>query len=167
MSQNNVAKVRVLGSWCLYDWANSAFPTVIITFVFSSYFVEIVAENSVDGMAIWSSMISISAIMVAIIAPIIGIIIDKTDKKKGWLYLFTITCSIASASLWFIEGHTDYVLICLALVGFANFSFEMSMVLYNSMLANIAPKDELGWWSGLGWSLGYFGGLIRIFQRIN
>ncbi len=162
MIKNKPSKLKALGSWCLYDWANSAFPTVIITFIFSSYFSKVVANNPIDGMAVWSAMISASAIAVAIFAPIIGIIIDKNGQKKSWIFLFTIICSIASASLWFVEGHSNFVIICIVLVGVANFSFEMSMVIYNSMLAKIAPKAELGWWSGMGWSLGYFGGLASL-----
>ena len=67
---------KALISWCLYDWANSAFPTVIITFVFATYFTETVAPDKVIGTAYWGYTMSLSALAVAITAPVFGVIAD-------------------------------------------------------------------------------------------
>ena len=59
------ASRRALAAWCLYDWANSAFPTVVVTFVFAAYFTEGVAADRDSGTAMWANGQSLSAIMIA------------------------------------------------------------------------------------------------------
>jgi len=83
---------RALVSWCLYDWANSAFPTVIITFVFATYFTNSVAIDKVTGTAYWGYTMSLSALAVAIVAPLFGVIADNSGKLKPWLGFFTAIC---------------------------------------------------------------------------
>ncbi len=150
---------RALVSWYLYDWANSAFPTVIITFVFATYFTESVASGKVIGTAYWGYAMSLSALAVAVAAPVFGVIADYSGRIKHWLGFFTTFCIFSSCLLWFIEPNPQFVLLALVTVGFANFFFEMSMVFYNSMITGLAEKGFLGRISGWGWGLGYFGGL--------
>ena len=151
---------RALVSWCFYDWANSAFPTVIVTFVFATYFTESVAVNKVVGTAYWGYTISLSALAVAVAAPVFGAIADYSGRLKPWLGFFTISCIFASCLLWFVKPDPTFVLLALVTVGLANFFFEMSMVFYNSMLSGLTDKGHLGRVSGWGWGLGYFGGLF-------
>ncbi len=142
---------RALVSWCLYDWANSAFPTVIVTFVFATYFTESVATDKVTGTAYWGYTMSLSALAVAIAAPIFGVIADFSGRLKPWLGFFTIFCILASCILWFVKPDPSFVLLALVAVGLANFCFEMSMVFYNAMLPALAVKGYLGRVSGWGW----------------
>jgi UMF1 family MFS transporter len=147
-------------AWCLYDWANSAFPTVVITFVFAAYFTGNVAVDVVSGTALWGWAMSLSALAVGVLAPILGAIADKGGRRKPWIFAFTVLLIIASASLWLIKPDASFILLALILAGLCNFAFEMGMVFYNAMLPDIAPKEKIGRWSGWGWGLGYFGGLI-------
>ncbi len=151
---------RGLFSWCLYDWANSAFPTVVITFVFATYFTSSVAVDKVSGTAHWGYAMSLSALAVAIAAPIFGAMADKGGGRKPWLGFFTALCIALSAALWLIEPDPSFALMALVLVGMANFAFETGMVFYNAMLPGLAPHSHVGRVSGWGWGLGYFGGLI-------
>ena len=151
---------RGLFSWCLYDWANSAFPTVVITFVFATYFTSSVAADKVSGTAHWGYAMSLSALAVAIVAPIFGAMADKGGGRKPWLGFFTALCIALSAALWLIEPDPSFALMALILVGMANFAFETGMVFYNAMLPGLAPQSHVGRVSGWGWGLGYFGGLI-------
>lgn len=151
---------RGLFSWCLYDWANSAFPTVIITFVFATYFAGSVAADKVTGTAYWGYAMSLSALAVAIAAPVFGAMADKGGGRKRWLGFFTVLCIIASSLLWLVEPDPSFVLLALVLAGFANFAFETGMVFYNAMLPGLAPQSHVGRISGWGWGLGYFGGLL-------
>ncbi len=148
-----------LAAWCLYDWANSAFPTVITTFVFAAYFTKGVAEDVVSGTAQWGWTMSIAALLVAVIGPVLGAIADHTGRRKPWLFGFTLIAAAASALLWTIMPEATSILRALVLVGIATFAFELGMIFYNAMLPDIAPADKLGRWSGWGWGLGYFGGL--------
>ncbi|MFP6710289.1 MAG: MFS transporter [Rhodospirillales bacterium] len=154
------ASKKGLVAWCLYDWANSAFPTVVITFVFAAYFTKGVAVDVVTGTAQWGWAMSISALAVGLLAPILGSIADKGGRRKPWLLTFTVLTIIASAFLWLVKPDASFVMLALVLAGLGNFAFEMGMVFYNSMLPDIAPKEKIGRWSGWGWGLGYFGGLV-------
>lgn len=151
---------RALVSWCLYDWANSAFPSVIITFVFATYFTGSVALDKVTGTAYWGYSMSLSALAVAITAPVFGVIADYSGRLKPWLGFFTALCILASCILWFIEPDPSFVLLALVTVGLANFAFETGMVFYNAMLTELAGKTHFGRVSGWGWGFGYFGGLF-------
>jgi len=150
---------RGLAAWCFYDWANSAFPTVIMTFVFAAYFTKGVAVDEVTGTSQWGWAVSASAFAIAVVAPILGAVADRSGRRKPWLLFFTLACAVASAGLWTIEPDTAFVIRALVLVALANFAFELGMVFYNAMLPDLARPERIGRWSGWGWGLGYFGGL--------
>ena len=150
---------RSLFSWCLFDWANSAFTTVIITFVFATYFSKSVAVDTATGAAQWSFTNSASALIIAVLAPVLGAIADKGGRRKPWILSFTVLSVVLTACLWFVEPDESFVLFALILVALANVGFEMGIVFYNAMLPDIAPKSKIGRISGWAWGLGYFGGL--------
>ena len=155
-------KTPALGlfSWCLYDWANSAFPTVITTFVFSAYFTEAIATDKITGTSQWGYAISLSGLSVALLSPLFGAVADHGGRRKPWLFLFTLLCIGASALLWLARPDAAYVIIALTLAALANFAFEMAMVFYNAMLPDLVPRQRIGRLSGWGWGLGYAGGLV-------
>ncbi|CAN0117896.1 unnamed protein product, partial [Chrysoparadoxa australica] len=153
------ASTRALVSWALYDWANSAFPTTVISFVFAAYFAKAVAPTEELGQVWWSWGVGVSALVVAITAPIFGAIADREGRRKPWIFLFSLLCVVATASLWFIRPEASLALTALVLVGIAKIGFELSSVFYNAMLPSLAPKEKLGRWSGWAWGVGYAGGL--------
>ncbi len=151
---------RARVAWCLYDWANSSFPAVILTFVFAPYFVGGVAVTPVQGTGLWAAAIIASALAIAVAAPVLGAIADRNGRRKPWLGAFTILCIGATASLWWVRPAPDWILFALVLVGVANLAFELAIIFYNAMLPEICPEDLLGRLSGWGWGLGYGGGLV-------
>jgi MFS transporter, UMF1 family len=151
---------RALLAWCTYDWANSAFPTVIVTFVFAAYFAKGVAADEVTGTSQWSFAISLSMLATAALGPLLGAIADHGGRRKPWVLAFTTLMASATALLWFAEPKADavwWILLCFAL---ANFAFETATIFYNAMLPAIAPPSMIGRLSGWGWGLGYTGGLV-------
>ena len=150
---------RAVLSWCLYDWANSAYPTVIGTFVFAAYFTKAVAADEVSGTATWAFAMSLSAIAAAIASPILGAIADRGGRRKPWLLVFTLLCSGASMMLWYAEPDPAFVTWAVVFVIIAGFAFETGQVFYNAMLPDLAPPNRIGRLSGWGWGLGYAGGL--------
>ncbi len=150
------------GAWCLYDWASSAFSTVIITFVFSVYFARGIIGDETTGSAIWAYLIAISGFFVAILGPVLGAVADHYGARKRWLVFFSVLCILATASLWFgLPDPSLYNIIFVALlVIVANIGFELSLVFSNAMLPYIAPQNMLGRLSGWAWGLGYMGGLV-------
>lgn len=146
--------------WCLYDWANSAFATVVVTFVFSTYFVRSVADQVNIGTAYWGWMMGASGIVVAIFSPIFGSIADYTGRRKPWLGFFTLLNILSTAALFFVLPEKSWIMPALALLFIANITYEYGQVFYNALMTFIAPKEKIGRISGWGWSFGYFGGLI-------
>ncbi len=154
---------RGLIGWALYDWANSPFSTLIITFVFATYFSRaIVGGDGSEGQTLWAYTIGISGILIAILSPILGAIADAGGRRKPWLFAFTSLCVIASAALWYAEPERGFLLWAMVWVIVANLAFEFGIVFNNAMLPDLVPGPRIGRWSGWAWSIGYFGGLVAL-----
>ncbi len=151
-----------LCAWALYDWGNSAFATVIQTFVFATYFVSSVAPNEATGAAAWGTITGISAFVVAVLSPIFGAISDQGGARKLWLAIFTLLCIIPTALLWYVKPSPDYMWMALWCVGIGAIGAEGSFIFYNAMLPELAPPAQLGRWSGWGWGMGYAGGMAAL-----
>ena len=148
---------RAIFAWCLYDWANSPYVTLIITFVFATYFTQGVAPNADKGAAWWGWMMGVSAIIIAILSPVLGAIADRGGRRKPWLYGLSLIIAGGSAALWWASpGAVALSLICVAI---SIIAFEISMSFYNAMLPGLVKSSHVGRVSGWGWGLGYIGGL--------
>lgn len=157
---------KLIFSWCLYDWANSAYSTVIGTFVFSVYFANEIYGDPTGGSVVWGYTIGGAGLVVALFAPFAGAIADHGGYHKRWVGLATAMTVFASALLFFAEPDERFVIFSLILVVIATVGFEFGTIFYNSTLHLVAPKDQLGRVSGWGWSLGYFGGLTCLFVAL-
>jgi UMF1 family MFS transporter len=154
------ASRRALAAWCLYDWGNSAFPTVIVTFVFAAYFTKAVAADVTAGTAMWGWGLAASGLAIAVLSPVLGAIADRSGRRKPWIGAFSALCILCTALLWFVRPEPGWALWGLVLFAVANTAFEIGMVFYNAMLPSLAPPDRIGRLSGWGWATGYFGGLV-------
>lgn len=149
-----------VAAWALYDLANSAFPTVIVTFVFAAYFAKAVAPSETEGTVLWGNAMAISGVTVALLAPIFGAIADRGGPRKPWLLFFTLACLASACGLWFVAPEERFVLLALLLAGSANAAFEFGQAFYNAMLPDLAKPERIGRLSGWAWGLGYVGGLL-------
>ncbi|MEX2642207.1 MAG: MFS transporter [Acetobacterales bacterium] len=149
-----------MGSWCLYDWANSAFPTIISTFVFATYFTTAVAEDTNAGTAQWGYALSIAAIVIAVVSPPLGAAADRMGRRKPWLALTTLMCIGGTAAMWFVQPDPTFVLPALLALIVATVGFEVATVFYNAMLPELISPQRMGRLSGWAWGLGYAGGLV-------
>ena len=147
-------------SWSLYDFANQPYTTLIITFIYSAFFVSYIAPNEQEGTFLWTNSIAITAICVALISPILGAFADNSGYRKFFLIFFTIVCSIFTALLYFPEK--DEVYFALLLVVISNISFEMGTVFCNSYLKDLSTNKNVGKVSGFAWGLGFVGGLLAL-----
>ena len=153
-------KRKEIWSWCFYDFGNSAFTTLVITFIYSTYFTKAIAENEIDGTYLWSQAIAITAVIVSLLSPILGAIADKGGYRKIFLTLTTYMSIGATALLFFpIKGQ---ILFALILVVIANVNFELGGVFYNAYLPEIVSRKKIGRISGIGWGAGYLGGLLAM-----
>ena len=147
-------------NFALYDFANSAFTTIIITFIFSTYFAKQIAPNPVLGQSYWGWTIGFTGLLVALIGPLIGSFADKKNCTEFFIKLFTIICIILTSFLWFAKPSEKYLLYTLLVVASANFFYELSLIFYNSILKRISNSNNLGKSSGFSFALGYIGGIL-------
>ncbi len=151
---------RSVLSWILYDFANSPFTTLVITFVYGTYFTQAIAADSTTGTVLWSRAITITAVVVAVCSPFLGAIADRGGLRRTFVLTGTLICAIATAALyWVLPGE---VLAALVLVIVANIAFEFASVFYNAFLPDVSTPRNIGAISGWGWGVGYFGGLLAL-----
>jgi len=153
---------RGLVAWAFYDWGNSPFTTLIITFVFPVYFAQAVVGDETLGQTLWGYVIGASGLFIAIAGPILGAIADAGGRRKPWLLAFSSLCITACALLWFAEPDRTFVALSLVLVAVANIGFEFGVSFNNAMLPDLVPEERIGRWSGWAWALGYGGGLVAL-----
>ena len=151
---------RTIFSWSIYDFANQPFTTIILTFIYSTFFVDFIAFDGESGAVMWGRTVSIASIIIAVLSPIMGAIADNGGYRKIFLIFWTWICIVFSYLLYLpLKGDIFYSLLFFCI---ANIGFEMGGVFLNAYLPSIAPKNRIGRISGYGWSFGYIGGLIAL-----
>lgn len=151
---------NILG-WMIYDFANSSFTTIIVTVIYSAYFMKVVVPgNEALGTALWGRAISISMTLVAITAPIFGAVADFSRAKKRFLFLNCYLTVIFTALLYFVKSGDVFTGMLFFII--ANFGFNSANVFYDAFLPEISSHEDMGKVSGMGWALGYIGGLISL-----
>ena len=159
MARPPASQSAQIRSWALFDFANSAFTTLIITFIYATFFVKGVAANETSGTVLWTwGVIGPSAVLIAVLSPLLGALADRTGTRKRALFISTAICVAATALLFFPQRGD--VVMAMILVVVANVAFEVGQVFYNAFLPEIAPPDRIGRVSGWAWALGYAGGLL-------
>ena len=151
---------RTIFSWSMYDFANQPFTTLVVTFIYGTFFTKVIAENEIVGTMLWSRGITITAIIVALLSPIMGAIADRGGYRKLYLIFWTWVSIIGALILWFpVEGQVVFALTAFII---GNVGFEMGGVFCNAFLPEITTKKNIGRVSGYGWSFGYVGGLVAL-----
>ena len=158
--------MKKIFNFALYDFANSAFTTIIITFIFATYFAKQIAPNPVLGQSYWGWTIGVTGFLVAIIGPIVGSFADRKNRIVFFLRCFSLLCILFTSFLWFSKPSQSYLLYTLVIVGIANLFYELSLIFYNSLLKDISTDKNLGKSSGFGFALGYVGGIVILLISI-
>jgi len=152
-----VGKKEIFG-WAMYDFANSSFVTVIITAIYSGFFTEyIVPKDSAFKNSYWSMAIVIATVLALLLSPLVGAVCDVTGAKKKALGLSTLVCVLSSLGLMFVEPGDVGLGVLFVGVGFAGFMLGESFCA--SFLSDLATPKNMGMVSGIGWGIGYFGGI--------
>lgn len=160
MPSTRTDKKQIFG-WVMYDFANSAYTTLIVTFIYSTYFVSAIAPDKIWGTALWSRGVTLTAILAAFLSPFLGALADHGNARKTFLFISTIIGAGGCAMLWFVTpGQVWQALFWFVL---SNLAFEMGMVFYNAFLPDISNEKTIGRISGIGWGVGYIGGLLAMF----
>ena len=148
-------------SWALGDGSRSPFNVLVNIFVFSAYFSTVVITNPVKGQETWSFVTSISSLIIALTAPILGAIGDAGGRRKPWLvFCLVVGAPCMMATWWAAPAMTTGMMQVIVPLIVAQIIFEYWSVFVNALLPNIAPSGKLGWLSGLGFSLGNAMGIL-------
>jgi UMF1 family MFS transporter len=152
---------KVVWSWALYDWANSAFTTLVVTFIYATYFTRSFGTDPEVTASWWGRAVSVSAILVAVLSPVLGAAADRAGARKRFLAVTTFLCIAGTTVLALVAPSTpNAVMMALTAFVVANVAFELGNVFYNAFLPTVASPERLGRVSGYGWALGYIGGLV-------
>ena len=158
-AQNQAGRKAIWG-WALYDFGNSAFTTLIVTFIYSFFFAQEIAPDGDTGTVIWANGIALTAIVVAVSSPFLGALADRGGHRRRFLLISTGVAILGSVLLYFpTPGQVMFAFVVFVV---SNIAFELSGVFYNSYLPDLTTSDNIGKVSGYGWALGYLGGLLAM-----
>ncbi|KWX00988.1 putative integral membrane protein [Carbonactinospora thermoautotrophica] len=172
----DAARRREQRAWYWYDWANSAFTTTVVT-VFLGPYLTSVARQAADGAGFvhplgipvrpgsyYAYVVSFSVLLSVVAMPLVGAIADRTQRKRELLAAFTCVGAVATMGLGLVTGGRYLLGGGLFLV--ANVCFGVAVVLYHSMLPQIATPDERDAVSSRGWAMGYLGGGLLLAANL-
>jgi len=153
---------KAIRAWTMYDWGNSAFATTIMAAVLPVYYTSVAASGLAPNIATayWGFTSSISALLAAIISPILGAVADIRGSKKSFLTIFMLLGVTATALLYFIQSG-DWLLASIFFI-FGNIGFAGSLVYYDALLPHVARPEEMDQVSSRGYAMGYIGGGILL-----
>jgi len=158
------ATTREIWAWACYDFANSGYTTVVMTTIYSAYFVAVIAGGAglpagVDTL-LWTLAVALANLCVLLTGPVVGAAADRRAGKKRFLMVSTLGCVLATAGLAFVGP--GQVAPAMALVVVSAIAFASGENLIAAFLPEIAAPGRMGRVSGYGWSLGYIGGLLTL-----
>ena len=146
----------------MFDFANQAYTLLIITVIFPVLFTTVIVGDSETGYRmgnlLWSAALALSYLLVVLTAPALGVVMDRRASKKKFLFASWIITIISSGLLYFVEPGA--VIAAMTLLIISNFSYASGENIIASFLPSLGPPGRLGRISGLGWALGYAGGLV-------
>ena len=157
---------RPLFGWALYDWANSAFFTLIVAAVYPVFFERYAAAGEAKGVAMsrHAAASFLALAIVAILSPLLGAAADSLGAKKRLLAVFLALGALPTAGLAFV-GPGDWALAS-ALFVVANIGVLGSLVFYDALLPHLVPREGLDRVSSAGYALGYLGGGIALLGAL-
>ncbi|USP46866.1 MFS transporter [Alcaligenes faecalis] len=157
---NEGVRLRELWAWAMYDFANSGYTTVILTSVYSAYFVGVIAEGRSWATLAWTLALSASYLSIMFTMPGLGAKADARQGKRRLLFSSTIGCVLATVMLYW-AGPNDIVW-ALVFIALSNYCYCIGESIIGAFLPEIARPDALGRVSGWGWGFGYFGGMLAL-----
>lgn len=155
-----------VAAWALWDWGSAAFNAVLVTFIFSVYLTDSVGQQieSQFTPAQWLSWsMAIAGLVIFAVTPIMGQRSDRLGTRRRALGFWSLLTFLVMASLFFIRNDAP-LYFWLGLLGLAvgSVTIQFAEVNYFAQLNQVATEDNVGRVSGLGWSAGYFGGIVLL-----
>lgn len=164
--------------WLMYDWANSAFFTTVVTVLVGPYITSLAQADvgkggvvidlgllgSVTSDNLFTATLGTSIFLQVFLLPVLGSIADYTNLKKRMMAAFCYVGVLASSLLFFVKGDS-YLWGCLLLL-ISNMCFAAANVFYNAFLIDLTTEDRRDRISSYGFAAGYIGGVIMLFMNL-
>jgi len=179
LQADKVVPRKQVWSWALWDWATQPFNTVILTFVFTALYLtsdafitpelaalpeddtaRILAIDALSGQ--FGFALFIAGLFIALLAPVLGQRSDASGRRKFFLLIYTGVVVVGMASLFFVQAAPAYFVLGISIVAISSVFQEIANVSYNAMLVQVSTPKTVGKVSGLGWGLGYIGGIVAL-----
>ena len=169
---------REIAGWLMYDWANSAFQTTVVTVLIGPYLTDLAQRDvgrngivanlgplgAVTATSLFPYCISLSVFLQVLLLPLLGAIADYSNAKKRLMMAFCYAGAATTCLLFFVTGHR--YLAGGALLVLANLAYGVTIVLYNAYLNDIATEDRRDKISSQGYALGYLGGGLLLAANL-
>ncbi|MBP1643862.1 MAG: transporter [Acidobacteria bacterium] len=143
----------------MFDFANSSYTTIIVSFFFSNVFIQLIAAGP-DADLWWGRATGLANLVVFLLSPLVGAIADESGRKKGFLFATYALCVGATAALWLVRP--GEILPAIVLFVVSNIAFSFGENFAGAFLPEISTPANVGRVSGFGWGLGYLGGLLSL-----
>lgn len=156
----STARKRIWG-WFFFDWASQPFNTLILTFVFGPYIVELMGDGSAAQTA-WTSGIGIGGLLIAFMAPVLGAMADSSGTRMFWIRVFSVAYVVGSFALWYAAPGDFSLWFILAMFILGMIGMEFTTIFTNALLPSLGSREDIGKISGYGWAFGYLGGLVAL-----
>ena len=169
----DVTQRKRIWGWFFFDWASQPYNTLLLTFIFGPYFASIVSHYFVGtGMdpelagartqSIWSLGLTISGLVIAFSAPVLGAFADSSGRRMPWIWFFSALYVVGAAALWWTYPDASNYWLMLAAFGIGLVGMEFAIIFTNSLLPDLGTKQEIGKISGSGFAFGYWGGVLAL-----
>jgi len=170
------ARKRIWG-WWFFDWASQPYNTLLLTFVFGPYFAEVAQAHfmaqGMDGeaagaaaQAYWGWGQSISGVIIALLAPVLGAIADGSGKRMLWIWIFSAFYVIGSWGIWYLVPGEPDLFHAMLWFGLGLIGMEFATIFTNSLMPDLTGDEDMGKMSGAGFAFGYVGGIIALMVML-
>jgi len=166
------ARRRIWG-WWFFDWASQPYNTLLLTFVFGPYFQQIATASfaaqgldadaaSAAAQAYWGWGQSISGVLIAVLAPLLGAFADGAGRRMPWIWGFSALYVLGSWMLWYLIPSAPDLLMAQIWFGIGLIGMEFATIFTNALMPDLTSDEEMGKVSGYGFAFGYLGGIIAL-----
>ncbi len=161
MAETGPSTKRRIWGWYFFDWASQPYNTLLVTFIFGPYVVEVLGDGTTAQVA-WGYGIGAAGLVIAVMAPLMGAMADKGGGRIAWIAAFSVLYTIGAAGLWFAAPDDFHLVRTLFFFALGLIGMEMATIFTNAMLPGLGPQREVGRISGSGFAFGYVGGLFAL-----
>lgn len=152
---------KKIWGWFFFDWASQPYNTLLLTFIFGPYITEVLGDGT-KAQATWGYGVAAAGLLIAVSAPFLGAIADRSGGRMGFIWLFSIFYVVGAAGLWIASPDSLNLFWVMAFFALGLIGMEMATIFTNAMLPDLGTRDEIGKISGSGWAFGYCGGVLSL-----